>query len=315
MQDLFKDLILSSTGAKAILKSETIQGLWSGYGEINRLHLDGPSPRVIVKQIELKPKSDHPRGWSGEIGHLRKLRSYRIENNWYKKYANHSQARLPHYYGSAEEGAQLCLVLEDLDAAGYHQRRSNLEWPELKACIEWLAVFHASFLGTTAEGLWEQGCYWHLKTRPQEWEALPEGPLKRSAAAIDQKLEACRYKTIVHGDAKLANFCFSPSGAVAAVDFQYVGRGCGMKDLAYFLGSCLDENDCEQHEKEILDYYFTALEKALGQSHPELESDWRPLYRVAWADFHRFLKGWSPEHWKINSYSERICNEVIKDLQ
>ena len=40
----------------------------------------------------------------------------------------------------------------------------------------------------------------------------------------------------------------------------------------------------------------------------------RSVYRVAWADFHRFLKGWSPGHWKINSYSERVTKEVISQL-
>jgi len=47
----------------------------------------------------------------------------------------------------------------------------------------------------------------------------------------------------------------------------------------------------------------------------ELEVDWRSLYRVAWADFHRFLKGWSPDHWKLSDYSERVTREVIAALQ
>ena len=46
----------------------------------------------------------------------------------------------------------------------------------------------------------------------------------------------------------------------------------------------------------------------------ELEKDWRPLYKVAWADFHRFMKGWSPGHWKLSDYSERVTREVIKNL-
>ena len=33
--------------------------------------------------------------------------------------------------------------------------------------------------------------------------------LARAAEAIDQMLSACPFMTIVHGDAKLANFCFS----------------------------------------------------------------------------------------------------------
>ena len=28
------------------------------------------------------------------------------------------------------------------------------------------------------------------------------------------------------------------------------------------------------------------------------------IYALAWADFQRFVKGWSPEHWKINEYTE-----------
>ena len=60
----------------------------------------------------------------------------------------------------------------------------------------------------------------------------------------------------------MANFCFSESrDKVAAVDFQYVGGGCGMKDLTYFVGSCLDESACEQREGDILNRYFQSLRK------------------------------------------------------
>jgi len=68
-------------------------------------------------------------------------------------------------------------------------------------------------------------------------------------------------------------------------------------------------------EAQILDTYFTHLHNALGNKTEALEKEWRSLYPVAWADFHRFLKGWSPGHWKINSYSERITRAVIKELR
>lgn len=180
-----------------------------------------------------------------------------------------------------------------------------------------MANFHATFMGAQPDSLWQTGTYWHLETRSEELAALNDLSLKNAAPALDQLLSSARHQTIVHGDAKLANFCFSVSDEKAsAVDFQYVGGGCGMKDLAYFIGSCLDESACEEQENELLNYYFNHLNKALAQKQPELdaqkiEDEWRPLYPVAWADFHRFLKGWSPEHWKINSYSERVCREVL----
>jgi len=311
----FQNTILGATGAQSILSQESLQELWSGYGQIQRLVLGGGKvPSVIIKHIKLQDGKTHPRGWSGALGHQRKLRSYAVERYWYQHYAAKSKARLPLCFASEQRGQEMLLVLEDLDAAGYPLRKIGLNWKEMEACIAWLAHFHASFMGEKAEGLWETGTYWHLDTRPQELNALKDQKLQAAAAAIDAKLKAARYQTLVHGDAKLANFCFAKDGAVAAVDFQYVGGGCGMKDLAYFVGSCLDEEDCEDLEERILDVYFQYLQAALPSKKPALEAEWRALYPFAWADFHRFLKGWSPGHWKINSYSEKITAQVLKSL-
>jgi len=206
------------------------------------------------------------------------------------------------------------MVMEDLDEAGYPLRKSVVSWEEIAGCLAWLAQFHASYLGKTPEGLWEVGTYWHLETRPQELAVLDDHRLREAAPLIDEKLNSCTYKTFVHGDAKLANFCFAKDGQIAGLDFQYVGGGCGMKDVAYFIGSCLNESDCERLEAQILDTYFECLQSELKERNEALEIEWRALYRLAWADFHRFLKGWSPGHWKINSYSERITAEVINNL-
>jgi len=175
-------------------------------------------------------------------------------------------------------------------------------------------------MNQSTEGLWESGTYWHLQTRPDELARLDDDRLREAAPAIDQELKDVKYQTLVHGDAKLANFCFDQEGTeVAAVDFQYIGGGCGMKDLAYFVGSCFRDEEAERMEDEVLDVYFSQireLNQKLGEpvSENELEMDWRPLYRVAWADFHRFMKGWSPGHWKLSDYSERVTSSVIKDL-
>ena len=315
MNENFKSIILRCTGASSITEEKVIQELWSGYGKIMRLKLqDSATESVVVKHVQFPARAKHPRGWNTNVGHQRKVKSYQVETNWYDSYSVKSKARLPQCLALESQGDEVVMVLEDLDVAGFSLRKRIVEWEEISVCLDWLAKFHASYLGEFPKGLWEVGSYWHLATRPQELAVLKDQRLKEAAAAIDDKLNACTFKTFVHGDAKLANFCFAESGQVAGLDFQYVGGGCGMKDVAYYVGSCLGERDCERLEDEILDSYFSFLQQALGKKNDALETEWRALYRVAWADFHRFLKGWSPGHWKINSYSERVTSQVINSL-
>ena len=173
-------------------------------------------------------------------------------------------------------------------------------------------------MGQAPNGLWSTGTYWHLDTRPDELNSMEEGVLKDSASRLDQLLENCEFKTLVHGDAKVANFCFSKDDKqVAAVDFQYIGGGCGMKDVAYFFGSCFNESECARWIPALLDFYFEALSNALADSAvntKELEQEWRSLFAPAWTDFHRFLLGWMPGHKKIHSYTRELTEKALKEL-
>ncbi len=318
--------VLAATGAKTVASTEVIQSLWSGYGEIVRLTLEGSIyPSVILKHIKLPQEGAHPRGWNTDLSHRRKVYSYQVEAHWYQNYAKRcgSDCPVPNCLAVQAAENETLLLLTDLDAEGFDVRKETVELEDIYACLEWLANFHSQFLNSPADDLWECGTYWHLDTRPDELAALEDNALKQAAHLIDQRLRQSQYQTLVHGDAKLANFCFTanaPRPGVAAVDFQYVGRGCGMKDVAYFVGSCLYEEECEALQDTLLDFYFTALRQSLRARQPgidpiEVEQEWRELYAYAWADFHRFLKGWSPGHWKINSYSESLTRSVVERLQ
>lgn len=321
--DVFEAAILEATGADSFEVESVIQELWSGYGRILRIRLQGGiHDTVVVKHVTLPEQHRHPRGWNTNLSHERKVFSYQVETEWYRSFSHRcdDSCRIPKFLSFARDGERVLLILEDLDASGFPRRLTTLDRPQLKACLRWLAEFHATFLHESPEGLWETGTYWHLETRPGELDALEDEALRNAAAPIDQQLREARFQTLVHGDAKLANFCFSAAGAgVAALDFQYVGGGCGMKDVAYFIGSCLDEDSCETEEENLLRSYFTSLTEAVARRQPDidsaaLEEEWRALFPVAWTDFHRFLKGWCPGHWKLNSYSERIARTVIESL-
>ena len=302
---------------------EIIQELWSGYGKISRYKLSGSKyETVVVKCIDLKASNDHPRGWNTPLSHRRKVKSYEVETYWYQHYSEAcaDECKIPSFLGSFQEDSKQWIVLEDLDHQ-YPERKQHLVLNEIKICVQWLAYFHATFLGKEAQGLWEIGSYWHLDTRPDEYAKMEESALKESAHLLDKKLNNCRFKTLVHGDAKVANFCFNKTGdQVAAVDFQYVGSGCGMKDLAYLLSSCLSSEECFLYEDLILDFYFQCLNKAFQQQKltidfDALENEWRSLYPLAYADFVRFLLGWMPSHQKVNPYSLEQVKKALASMK
>jgi len=322
MQSILNE-VRKITGAKSIGKPQIVQELWSGYGSICRYELSGCKlPSVILKRILLEETKHHPRGWKTNRSHLRKVESYRVEKAWYKYWSNQctETCRVPHCYKTWDVENESYILLEDLDAAGFAARPRSISEAGMKACLRWLADFHVTFLNCKPEGLWKTGTYWHLATRPDELKALDDLKLKSAAQKIDEMLNNCSLQTFVHGDAKLANFCFTKDQSkVAAVDFQYVGGGAGIKDVAYFLGSCLAEHELENHETELLDMYFEFIGESLDAkqsniSRAQIEDHWRPLFPVAWTDFHRFLKGWSPGHWKLNDYSEKIARNVIEKV-
>jgi len=315
--------ILDATHAQKLRRGAVIQSLWSGYGEIVRYHLSGSKvASVILKHVVFPSTVHHPHGWHNDLSHQRKVKSYEVEMAWYQHWAERcdDRCRVPHSYCSDTVGDDHIMVLEDLDAAGFSGRKSHLMLAEVKLCLSWLAHFHATFLGGKPEELWPVGTYWHLATRPDELAVMDDERLRRAAPVLDSMLSKAKFQTLVHGDAKVANFCFYHEGSrVAAVDFQYVGGGCGMKDVAYLLGSCLADRAQEKHAPALLDYYFSSLQQALlcrdkAIDFSALESEWRGLFAIAQADFYRFLVGWMPTHWKINDYNKRVAQIVVAAL-
>lgn len=305
--------LLAITGAQCITRIQTIQSLWKGYGQLVRVHLkEGRQPTVVIKHIQ------HPAVSSDDsLSHQRKVKSYQVERAWYSHWSQDcpSTSKVPECLGQAQTGNSQWIILEDLDASGYPLRKNNLTETDIYAVLKWLAHFHAQFLGVVAPDLWPIGTYWHLTTRPDEWAILPEGLLKQNAAKIDQRLNDGYFMTLVHGDAKRANFCFGPAG-VAAVDFQYIGRGCGMKDVAYFLNSCLSEEACFDAVRRYLAVYFEHLRSILPPTIDKtaLEAEWRELFPLAWTDYYRFELGWGSGAYGPYPYSMALAEIAFKLL-
>jgi hypothetical protein len=328
-----------------VSKLDSIQTLWSGYGEIARYFVPTLAQSVIVKLVQPPTQMNHPRAWNGKRSHQRKLDSYLNESVFYQQYAQQTDqfCRTPacYFYSSKANSKQKltladgddatsALIMEDLDQAGYSKRCDTADLKTVRLGLRWLAYFHAKFLNKGLKDVWPIGSYWHLATRPDEFKAMPDSQLKKYAHRVDASLNSARFQTLIHGDAKLANFCFSENGDdLAAVDFQYVGRGAGIKDVMYFLGSCLSDQALTLHTDTLLDDYFILLKQAIQHYESEtntqglycstinfaaLEKEWRDLFPLAWADFERFLVGWANEHYKLNAYMKKQTAIALSQL-
>lgn len=287
------DWIAESVGARSARRVETIQSLWGGYGELVRVELSGAASRTAIVKW-----AHPPRDARIDASFERKCRSYDVEIAFYRAIAPRcdDECRVAKLLAARAltDRREWLLVLEDLDAAGYDKRVDEAFGPYLDAAIAWLAAFHARFLGEQFTGVWDVGTYWHLATRQEELAAIDDRALREAAPHIAARLASARFQTLLHGDPKEANFCFTRSGAAAAVDFQYTGRGCAMSDLAYLLHGRSDE-PAGGIDDARLDYYFGHLRRALAGRAIDadaVEAEWRALYPVARLDFARFLAGW-----------------------
>ena len=235
----------------------------------------------------------------------------------------HKKLCVPAFLDASVTDTCIQLVFTDLREDGYVQRPSG--WKGALSCLSWLARFHAAFLvdrhgvdrrHKSVHKLWAAGTYWFLGTRRDEFDALEDGnPLRASAKALDDCLSASQFYCLVHGDAKFSNFLLNESGQAAAVDFQYVGHACGMKDVAYLIDDLLSSSNA-QPVANALDAYFGVLRHELLQQGwectrlDEVEKSWRTLFPVAVADFARFYCGWAGVRF---SHLSKVLKDVVAE--
>jgi len=217
---------------------------------------------------------------------------------------------------------QLTLVMRD-QRDEFPSSAGALSLAQAKAALSWLAAFHAHFWGQPPPaGLWEQGTFWHLDTRREEFTQMDWRALADAAEQIDAYLkgeagDSVRdHMTVVHGDFKEANLLFSADGSrCAAHDFQYCGGGLGAKDIAYLFCSGLGSGLLPAREGELLAHYHGELTARLGPR--GLGEGYTPAVMArhldyALADFVRFMDGWG--YWGNNAWAEAKVAAFLETL-
>ncbi|KAJ3370036.1 hypothetical protein HDU91_006697 [Kappamyces sp. JEL0680] len=279
--------------------------LWSHFGVLNRIK-SNQGQDVVWKAVTVPAARD--------VSTTRKTLSYQVEVYFYKHMAQALSRPSPAYLSSFVHRQEIHLFMSDLLPA-YPRSIAELKLDHALLALDWLAAFHAVWfgeqsLGTTTMatapgsdigGVWEQGTYWYLDTRRDEWQQIPKQfqqlQLQAERIASECHPSTSAFLTLVHGDPKAENILWSrDQRACAMFDFQYVGTGLGAKDVAYLLTSSVDVAILDKHFDEMVGYYFEVFAKELARRGKSLNGYTLGQFTVhlEWCllDFCRFMAGW-----------------------
>jgi hypothetical protein len=199
----------------------------------------------------------------------------------------------------------------------------------------------------TNKSVWLNGGYTYLATRRKEYSTLATDydsewnePLtdwvdgedvsisEIAAAFLSPTLAGWApiesYQTLIHGDVKSENMFTSSSGEeVAFYDFQYVGLGLGVCDLAKFFTCSVPlrmlvpdlhiprELSMQEGEKHLLQRYWKRLVETGKQ-----EYNWSIFVRhweTALVDWLRFQASWG--FWGNTEWLEARVRSILKDQE
>lgn len=253
----------------------------SYHGNLARIELHGVSGAAAPTTLVAKLVADSPAARDLGVG----MGIYLREALFYEQLAPSVRLRPPICHGAAydPETGLSTLLLEDMtdlevgvQAAGYTPARA-------RATVLQLADQHAAFWNDdTLAGhawlpIWNQPeMVAYIKASfPRAWpycRSLYETQLTPQDAALGDGLgnalatlmEAIGTPpvTLLHGDARYDNLLYDaadPSVPPRTVDWQFVARGRGPQDLAYFLTQSADAEVAATNERDLVGAYHERL--------------------------------------------------------
>lgn len=269
-------------------------------GALLRCHLTyhddapGAPQSVIVKLASPIPKSDR-------IGRLLKL--YQREYHYYSHIAPSAPIRSPRlFYGDYDQRRKrLALVLEDLRGMTTADQVQGATAAQAMIAIRKIARMHGHFWNRTDQPplagahdstksrdklLLQLAYLAYLPAMLRNFDHLLPRWMPSLAESYGTRLGSVLYglaalpRTLTHGDFRVDNMFFGPDGGddgFALVDWQVSGIGCGLYDVAYFLGGSVTTEVRREVERDALGEYH-GIVRSMGVEDFTFDDCWR-LYR------------------------------------
>jgi hypothetical protein len=183
-----------------------------------------------------------------------RLQMFAREVRFYREIGPAVGVRVPACYRAEENNGSTLLELEDLSSwrlgadpadaarmlATLHQRwegKASTEWP-------WLSQTDvADLVEDLYSGLWGS-----IRDRADLTPQVRNlgADLVGEVQAAEHRAGASGPHTLIHGDASARNMRTSPTGEIALLDWEDLGVGPGIGDLAWFLLSSVDPDDWDR---------------------------------------------------------------------
>ncbi|KAI1346231.1 kinase-like domain-containing protein [Xylaria sp. FL0043] len=383
--------IMLSWHSLELVALKKIQSLWAGYGHVCEVTARATSAGAARRMREtygdigdasedgremyaLILKLISPPPGTQDEGHLRKIMSYEVEQNFYGSVAPLLGRDLPMARciaatqgkpgSDAGEGVMATLMTDlrrKYPVAG--EKRTVLNETQVHGALNWLSEFHRRSWAIRpplpmqelllppleeaerrrrgdASGrlVWLNGGYTYLATRRKEYASLMADstsewssalcePLSSSGRSIAEMVASFLtprgrdYESLIHGDVKSENLFTTHSGSeVAFYDFQYIGLGLGVCDLAKLFTCSVplhmltdddgrDELSMGDGERRLLERYRSNLLSGVNKTY-----GWDTFVRhweTALVDWLRFQASWG--FWGNTEWLEARVRSILND--
>jgi hypothetical protein len=233
--------------------------------------------RGSTSLIAKVPSTDDVSRSTAALQHL-----YEREVSFYQHLAPHISTRTPQcYFAERDQSDNFLLLMEDLSPSAVIDQFVGLSIGSARAGLASLAGLHGPTHARSDlhDATWLRGVSEELRPLYQavvpvlfdqfldRYGARIADDVRSTVIALRERLTlfsdyATPYPCVTHGDFRTDNLLIDAcegTVALAVVDWQTVGVGSPLLDVAYFLTTSLTPPDCARYEFELLDYYLAKL--------------------------------------------------------
>ena len=279
----------------AAVEVEQLSDVTNALGNLYRCRLitqngEAASPASVIVKL---PGAD-----ALALRFARWMSLHRREYLFYRDVAGQGHVRAPAlYYGDFDERSHsFILVLEDLGGMEAVPQSAGIDAARARQAVGAAAALHGRFWEADGEPALS-ACGEFLNTREsrimqtvylltlpaalERFGALFTAKTRRLAEAFGFRIAAhfaavsAGPKTVVHGDFRADNMLFGGGReALAVIDWQGCGIGCGMYDVAFFFGTSVTSDLRRRIERDALDEYHATVLRSGAEGYTR-EECWR----------------------------------------